>query len=514
MILAGANAQTVERFIALQKEAARLADTWDKLTDYRAYYKGEHPVMLTERQKEFLGPLLNDGAHPFAFNLCKVVVDTLCERLKVEGFTGKDAAGETLAAKIAEWLEPGAFDEKQDEQHQLALAETTSYAIVRWDAEQGIPTFEVEQAYDGDTGVTYHADKNGNVDLAVKYWHKDDITAKDHWELRRNIYRDGLIIHQKPDTRSEYGWGPIDAEEGPAVEYWTDNFGANGRSLGIPVIEFHNGASEIEALIGPQNGLNKLVLDLLAAGDVTGFQMLALQYREGVFPDGTPTDDDKQTSDDLRIGPGRAIELWDGTTLTAIPAGDLTQLLNAIRFVVSLMAGVSRTPQYYFMPIGGNEVPSGEALKQLESGLVSRAVKRTVIFGNAWVRVMRQMARLYRAMGNRDVDAEGQIETNWASVEVRNEFIQAQIAEKHAALGVPQEVLWETHLGYTPDDVAKFKRMKAREAAQQLTNVLTSLGGMNGASRQPDNGTGANGGNARTATSGAGGNGATGRANG
>ena len=35
------------------------------------------------------------------------------------------------------------------------------------------------------------------------------------------------------------------------------------------------------------------------------------------------------------------------------------------------MAGVTRTPQYYLRPQGGGDVPSGESLKQLESGLVT-----------------------------------------------------------------------------------------------------------------------------------------------
>ena len=78
-------------------------------------------------------------------------------------------------------------------------------------------------------------------------------------------------------------------------------------------------------------------------------------------------------------------------------------------------------------------------------------------------------------MGARDVDASGEIETNWGSVEVRNEFIEAQIAGLHSALGVPQEHLWESRLGYTPDEVKQFKRARNAERTQRLAAVLGSL---------------------------------------
>lgn len=478
MILNGASAQTVEKFIARQAEAARLSDAWAKLNDFRAYYAGAHPVYLTPRQQEFLGPLLTEaGDYVCAFNLCKVVIDTLAERLRVEGFTGQDAAGNTLAEKLADWWARGDGDAKHSRTQAAALRDARAYNIVRWDAARGIPTFETEQAYDGVTGVTTHRDAFGKLSMAVKYYLKDDILAEDYLTRRRIIYTDGLMTRQKEAAQGLYGWGPIDPAEGPAVEYWTDGFTATGRSLGIPVIEFENadGMSEISQLIGPQNALNKLVLDLLAAGDTTAFQMLAVQYREGVLPAARPVDDDKETTDDLRIGPGRAIELWDGTTVTAIPAGDLAQLIDAIRFMVNMIAGVSRTPQYYLMPVGGGDVPSGEALKQLESGLVSRANRRTTIFGNAWVETARQMARLYAAMGGRDVDPEAGIKCNWASTEIRYELYNAQVAQAEAAVGVPQEALWELRLGYSPDEIKRFKTQKAADDNRRLAAVLGAL---------------------------------------
>jgi hypothetical protein len=94
------------------------------------------------------------------------------------------------------------------------------------------------------------------------------------------------------------------------------------------------------------------------------------------------------------------------------------------------------------------------------------------------VEAMHMAARYYCAMGYTDVDPEAAIKTNWASPEVRNQQTDAATAQIEAALGVPQEALWALRLGYGPEQIEEFKRMKARADAASLTNVLTSLQSM------------------------------------
>jgi hypothetical protein len=506
MILNGASQSTVERYIWLLGQASELEAGWRAVKDYRAYYAGDHPVYLTPRQEEFLGPLLTHAEHTVAFNVTRAVVDTLRERLCVEGFTGNDAAGETLAEKCAEWWRMATMDKQQITVHRRALRDGATYLILAWDDERSAPVWVPNHKFDGVEGVTLQKDVDtGKVTIALKYWSVNDPLSERHGQKRRTVYLPDRILKYKEAPRGQYGWELIDADEGEAVQWWTDTLAPGGKPLGVACVEFANpgGVSEIESLIGLQNALNKVVLDLLAAGDATGFQLLSITY-PGPLP-AAPVGDEDATSDDLQIAPGRVTELGDGATMQAIPPGDLSQLIATIRTLVAAMGATSRTPQYYLWPQGGADVPSGEALKQLESALIARATERTILFGDAWVEAMRLGARLYNAMGYSDVDAEGQLETNWGSVEVRNDFIDMQVAEGHQRLGVPQEVLWERKLGYSPDDVNEFKRMAAQDRARQLTDVLTSLGGANG--------NGANGNN-RAATSGVSGNGAVGRANG
>lgn len=491
MILNGASSQTVERYIWLLGQASELQAGWRAVKDYRDYYSGEHPVFLTERQEEFMGPLLTHAEHTVAFNMCRAVVDTLRERLKVEGFTGKDATGETLAAKLAEWWRGAKMDAQQITVHRRALRDGATYLILAWDETRKQPLWVPNHKYDGTEGVTYQKDADtGAATMAIKYWSVNDPLSERHGQKRRTVYLPDRIMRYKEDPKGLYGWSLIDATEGQPVQWWTDTLQAGGKPLGVACIEFANpgGVSELESLIGLQNALNKVVLDLLAAGDATGFQLLSITY-PGPLP-ASPVDDEDATSDDLQIAPGRVTELGDGATLQAIPPGDLSQLIETIRTLVAAMGATSRTPQYYLWPQGGSDVPSGEALKQLESALIARATERTALFGDAWVEAMRLGARLYNAMGYSDVDAEADIETNWGSVEVRNEFIDMQVAEGHQRLGVPQEVLWERKLGYTPDDVKEFKRMAAREQQKRLSMVL---GGLNGSVTEETSGNGGGG---------------------
>ena len=100
----------LDRVIHIQSVIARQQEDADKVKAARDYYKGDHPVMLTQRQQEFLGKDLTSGDYQFNHNLVKVVVDTLRERLNVTGFTvngrsaeDSDNADGKLAAMLWQW---------------------------------------------------------------------------------------------------------------------------------------------------------------------------------------------------------------------------------------------------------------------------------------------------------------------------------------------------------------------------------------------------------------------------
>ena len=80
--------EQVERFIHLQAIIDRQAIDRETLRRQRDYYDGNHDVLLSPRQRDFLGLLVGQGNDAtWSFNLMRNVVDTIRERLCVVGFT-------------------------------------------------------------------------------------------------------------------------------------------------------------------------------------------------------------------------------------------------------------------------------------------------------------------------------------------------------------------------------------------------------------------------------------------
>jgi len=467
----------MEKLIWLQAQATALQSRWQAVKDYRAYYAGEHPVYLSARQQEYLGDLLTAAEHTVCLNLCRLIVDILRERLRLVSFASPD---ETLRLWVADLWNRAKLDIEQVTLYRRALRDGSAFLVVSWDAEANEPILVANRCYDGDTGLVSYADsETGQTRFAIKYWTITDPLSSKFGQRRRTIFLPDRIVRQQEDPRGEYGWSAIPPDEGPALQWWTDTMQPGGRPLGLAAIEFQNpgGVSELEGIIGLQNAINKIMLDLLAAADLTGFQMYVASF-PGPAP--APTGETPETtSDDFAVGPGRLLMLYENAAFQAVRAGDLKPLIDTLQTLVSSMGKITRTPQYYLWQSGnwGDDVPSGEALKQMESGLVARANERTVQFGDAWVQAVRVAARLHNAMGRRPtLNTEATLTPIWGATEVRNELLISQIAQNHMALGVPAEVLWQSMLGYTPEQVAEMKRLRAAEQAAGLADLLLTTG--------------------------------------
>jgi hypothetical protein len=115
-------------------------------------------------------------------------------------------------------------------------------------------------------------------------------------------------------------------------------------------------------------------------------------------------------------------------------------------------------------------------LKQLESGLVSRAEERHLIFGQSWEDVFTLAVKIAaRFSPQRFVTpASLEIQTIWGSAEVRAEQAEATVAEIHGRLGVPMATLYR-RLGYTPAEIASFEAERRIRRSQELAQVAATL---------------------------------------
>lgn len=491
--------EQLDKFIHLQGIIARQEEEAAKVKAARDYYSGNHPVLLTQRQQEYLGKQLTDGDFAFNHNLVKTVVDTLRERLAVTGFTVNGKSADDLdaenpdpdaqvAALLWQWWKYNRMDSQQIRLYRRTLRDGKSYVMVDYDNTHQRPRLSLHEVDDGTTGVNLHRnpEDENQVLFASRYFYtfnplKSGVTGIQ----RKTVYLPGEIRKYERDSITnmigiDNLWRPIldDGDLSWPIA-WRD---AQGNNLGVAAVEFQNpGGSEVALIAGLQNALNKSWLDLLAAADTAGFPILTMNYKDPMpMPMGVADDTNLEGDDEFIVAPGRALEIFGGN-IERIPGADLNNIIEAIWTIAAAIGGMTRTPQYYLKPILGVDVPSGEALKQLESGLVAKAEERQLVFGEAWADVMSLAYRVARTFGNVPEIDEPVIGVQWKDASTRIEETEAKVAQTHKDLGVPDEMVW-AKLGYTPEQIALFKQNAMLQRAAEIANIVQ-------AARQPTTGT-------------------------
>lgn len=411
---------------------------------YRDFYDGRHDVKLSRRQEVRLG--LTTAAIRSLANICPLVVDTVAERLAVTGF---DAADDRTAEALAAWWAGRDLDTAQDDVHLSALRDSDGYLLVGWDEAAGLPTFHHELADDGTNGagVVYGSERRAAV-YGYKRWRIEE--GDESGQQRLNLYFPDRI--EKYITGRAGYWTPYDdpADDGPSPRPWVDRTGA---PLGIPLIHFPTnpngndyGTSELEAIIPLQRVLTSLWIDLIAAADATGFQLITLT---GDVP-----------SEEM-INAARAI--WYSHKPDAawgtIPPGDLSLLVEAIRHTTMTIAQVSRVPLTMFQD--SKAVASAETIVASERGLIAKVNDRARAYGLAWREAAQTAVRLHNAYARGPALSLDGIRPRWASFEqvdvLALEERRAAVAAAHIANGLGLQAAY-TAAGYPAEAVALFMR--------------------------------------------------------
>jgi hypothetical protein len=199
---------------------------------------------------------------------------------------------------------------------------------------------------------------------------------------------------------------------------------------------------------------------------------MVTEYADAMSAPLAADDDDIEGADEFNIAPGRMIEVFGGQ-VKRIEGGNLSGIIAVIDQIMNAIGGVSRTPSYYLHPTGG-DVPSGEALKQLESGLVKRAEERQLVFGQSWQDVFMLAAKVANTFGSVDIPDRMTIGVTWDDPNVRNEKSVAESAQIHKGLGVPDDTIWAM-LGYTPDQIAQFRSDARLQRAQDVASIASAV---------------------------------------
>jgi hypothetical protein len=371
---------------------------------YREYYDGDHDTRLTDRLKSFLE--IKGSDIEFNLNICPIPVDVLAERLQIADFTipaedENTPAGQQLTGDggpLEEWI--GAdFAEVVDNTHTAALRDGDAFIIVSWDNQQQRPIFTFEPAYNGTYGVMvrYEESDGRRIKYAVKRW-RTETGPGEKGHSRMNVYTADKVYKY---THAGGSWQP---HEEPGEAWPADWTTASGDPIGIPVFHFRNnaagtdhGRSELKDVIPVQNALNKALIDEIAAADQQGFPMLAINGEE--------------PGADIRIGPGKL--LWTKNPESKyynIQGADLSGLSTLVKNHIVRAAQISRTPISYFQITG--QIAAGDTQRADETGLNSKAERRSVYFGNQWSRAIAMARRLSNIYGRTNYP-ETPIKTVW-----------------------------------------------------------------------------------------------------
>lgn len=340
---------------------------------------GERAGLGTAKFREIFGNVFDASD-----NLCRAVVDSVADRLKVTGVDAGINGTPELAGRAWEIWQRNRMDVRAPETHLEALRSGDGYALV-WPSSTGAAVIWSLPACD--VAVSYDPTQPGVISRAVRTWF-DDEDGRKHLDLyfpdrveryvskaRRRSYQTlGSPSHYEP-----YMWfNAGDVEIGPIVE---NPWGT------VPIVHFPNrayheeGVSELSDVVPLQLLLNKTLIDQAVAQEFAAFPQ---RYATGFDVGDVDPKTGKPVKPPLDYGSDRMLTSSDPETkFGAFPPADITQYSEVAENHRSEIARVSGTPLHYLFITRG-DFPSGEAMKSAEARFTRKVMNRQASFGNQW----------------------------------------------------------------------------------------------------------------------------------
>jgi hypothetical protein len=445
----------------------------------RDYHDGAQFVKLTDRLREFLGnPADLSDAEMLSLNVCHTVVNSVTEKLLVRGFSTDEPgdADKPVATWSMDVWQHNRMDVRQDDLHEAVIRDGSAFLIVDWPDGAQYPRFTTHPRYVGAGAggdgigckiVYANNDPDQEALYAVKRW-TETYSERGIQRTRERMtvyYPDQIERWYRPYQSVLDGWEPYTASaDEDATIPWVD---VQGAPLGIAVIPFRNHGDDQEArkALPMQNAINKLLVDLMASGDMTAFRILAAFGW-------TPTDSD---GNPLIIEPGR----WVGSPskdgrLEAVDGADLDNFLNTLDWAILKVAQVTDTPASRFVTT--KQVAAEGTLKQQEAPLVNKLRKRQARLGNGYEDAMMLGLRLHNrfGIGLPELPIDVTFTTLWEPAETRDAKEEMEVAKfKKEVLEIPVDVL-QSEAGYEQSLIEEWKAAKEQRRvamAAQLAPV-------------------------------------------
>lgn len=367
----------------------------NKVSLYRAYERGDHRASITDQMRKMLR-LVQDGSGitDFCDNYAGLVVDKMAGRLHVTEITLKEPTADK------EWLTPllefNNFDSLQGTLFRGAIRDGDSYAMV----DPQTLEWTSEPAYDGYSGVFALFYNNSNTPYwACKLWSEaSELNQKE--TMCVVVYEEGKISYWRgqeegneliPDNQvllsdllAQSKQLNIELKYDPAIDPAVTYVNYRPWPLDrAPIVHFVNkydnysdgGESELRPAIPLQDVLNRTLHSMVMASEMSAFSLLwsiGMEIPlEGIVPGGAVNLVLKDPiSGKLVIEPTEAmLQFLNAVKVGQFQGSDITQYTEQIDKLVREISQATQTPIY---GITNQGMVSGEALKQLEIGLIGK----------------------------------------------------------------------------------------------------------------------------------------------
>jgi hypothetical protein len=426
-----------------------LTRRWQTSRIYDDYYRGDHrlPAGPTLAASHAYRRLLRESRS----NWAELVVDAVNERLRVIGFRWSGSEGADLELWRELW-QSNNLDARSDEVHVEALVWGWAYTLV-WPNDAGDVRITAEHPAEV---ICYAPASDRHMTLmALKRW-------QDDWGFwHATLYTPSAIYKYVSGSGSSGSTFPPMTQwvvRDVAGEPWPlpNPFGR------VPVVEFSNNP---RMLTGGRSELGGGQLDIIDRINETVFnRMLAAQFAafRQKWVTGMEIPRDPETGQPKEPFKAAVDRLWMSENPDAkfgeFSEATLANYIGAAEADIQHLAAISRTPAHYLLPHG--PMPSGEALKAAETGLVAKVKRRQRFFGESW----EEMLRLALLMQEDPRASDVSCETLWADPESRSDAQVADALVKLAQIGVPAEMLWELSGFFSPQQIGRMLSQRADEA--------------------------------------------------
>lgn len=430
---------------------------------YRDFYDGQHDVLHTDRQNEYLGAIDADLPDSFG-NVCKRAIATIADRLKIEpdgaGIIPVDNQAKDYAELAAEWWRECDLNSKQVELHTGLLRDREAALIIEWDEAEARPLYTVNQIWDGEgkAGVRFHYDSRDQLIFVSKHWIRDDRDSLTTDPLRVNLYEPGLIWRGLIDESGQFTQmdsAAISAETNGQV---TENPQAYPVA-DIPIVHFKNfpHLSELADIIKIQ----KVINHSLGSIDIAFDYHSAPGFTAEEFH---PVKDATGTEIPQAYGPEKVLV---GKGMNRVAPPELVRMWESgVDRWIDMISLIKGWPMWLLNPRVA--IPSGIALRMLEAPLVAQVEDKQFSLSLPWLKAFdigRQLHNYY--VNSQQLD--GQIKLAWrnpATVDVlESRKVEVETAKE---AGLPDEYIWSEIYGLDKKKIGEIKRIKVKAVKEVM----------------------------------------------